>query len=225
MGTHGGGTARAQHPLVRVLRVTAGVILLIAGATGALFMLAFLLFSGTDLMEQVGGTGEGAGGAVTSLIAICVIVAIVGWSLIRPDDRRPGRHAPTTDPGESGPTEITADGTPFPQRRRQPAPVVYQSPMVATGVLIAAVILAVATVALFVVSQQLQINALLGWSFLSGILQLALAIVGLVLSRSAESTRRRRYRIAGWVSAATNPITLISLLFVISMIRELIAPR
>jgi MFS family permease len=205
MGTHGGGIARAQHPLVRLLLVTAGVILLIAGAGGALFMLAFLLFSGLDLMEEVGSTGEGAGGAVTTLIALCAIIAIFGWSLIRPDDRRSRRNE----------RAVESAG---------PAPIVYQSPRVATGVLVAALILAVATVALFVLSQQLQINALLGWAFLGGILQLTLAIVGFVLSRSAQPTRRRRYRIAGWVSAATNPITLIALLFVISMIRDL-APR
>jgi len=216
MGTHSGGSARAQHPLVRILLVMAGIILLVAGGCGALFMLAFFFFSGTDLLEEVGSTGEGAGGAITSLIAICVVIAIFGWSLIRPDDHRSRRPAAiAADPGE----------TPLPGIRRQPAPVVYRSPTAAVVVLIVAVILSVSTIVLFVLSLQLDLTALLGWVFLGGILQFVLGIVGLVLARKADPARRRRYRVAGWITAAGNPLTLIALLFLLSAIRDLVAPR
>ena len=223
MGTHGGGTAQARHPIVRVLLVVAGVILLVAGGLGALFMIAFLFFSGTDLMQEVGSTGEGSGGAITGLIAVCGMIAFFGFSLIRPDDRRPRRKttALATDP------TVTPDpaGAPLPGLRRPRTEILPRSPIAGTAILVIALVLAVATVLTFVLSLQLQVNALLGCAFVGGILQLALGIVGLVLSRTAEPTRRRRYRIAGVVSAIANPLALIVVLILMSTVRELLAPR
>lgn len=227
MGSHSDATAQPDNSLVRWLLLIAGVLLIIVGGIAAVFFVGMLFFSGIDLTEEIGGTGEGAGGAIIGLATVSAMLIVFGWSLVRPDTPIGPRKTVTVPKsadardlnGRQFDSAAVADFPLF-AVRGQSAPAIPRSPRVGTGILISAAVLTAADVASLVHTLSTDNTDGIVWMFLIGLAQIGLGIVGLVLSRTAERGRRRRYWFAGWISAFGNPVTVTMLLGVAGLIRR-----